>query len=151
MASPSVPATCHLSSATILYTPSLKGCPELLSVFQTNLAVSVTSKLFYLLFFLAISLFHSFTYLMTPHIRQILASLLLFLKTLALFPILPPHLIIEKDSFSMEQPVLISVLALVTLYCKCLFSYLSDQFINLRNWLLSFFSLEASVHDTDNQ
>lgn len=132
------------------YTHSAWGCTEVLSVFQTNLAVSVTSKLFYLLFSLEITLFHSFTYLMTPHILQILASLLLFLKSLALFPILPPHLIIEKDSFSMEQPVLMSVLALVTLYCKCFFSYLSDQFINLRNWL-SFFSLEVSVHDTDNQ
>ena len=106
MASPGVPATCHLPSATILYTLSLKGCPDLFSVFQTNLAVSVTSKLFYLLFFLAITLFHFFTYLMTPHILQILASLLLFLKSFALFPILPPRLIIEKDSFSIYSPIL---------------------------------------------
>ena len=48
----------------------------------------------------------------------------------------------------MEQPVLISVLALVILYNNYLYSYLSNQFINLRKDCV-FFTLEASMHDID--
>lgn len=138
--------TCHMPSP-LPYYPRHTHPIVVLNYFQFSKLICQC----HLQALLPAKVLNTFTYLVTPYILQILASLLIFLKNLSLFPILPPHLTIEKALFLMymEQPVLASILALVLHHCTYLLCYLFSQFINLREDHV-FCTPEVSMHDTDN-